>query len=140
MKENFTLFYDCFDAQIKQQLNSVSQTDVLGLKVDATPTSEEINWRLMQELQTLQPFGQGNPEPLLAWEKVTLRYPRIVGEKHVKGRVENQGQTVEFIGFNLATQDFSVTTQKQIVFCPEVNRYQGQKSIQLIIKHIFPHS
>ncbi|MBI2335879.1 MAG: single-stranded-DNA-specific exonuclease RecJ [Deltaproteobacteria bacterium] len=140
LKENFTLFYGCFDAQIKQQLNSANQTVMPGIKVDATPTSEEINWRLMQELQTLQPFGQGNPEPLLAWEKVTLRYPRIVGEKHVKGRVENQGQMLEFIGFNLATQDFSVTTQKQIIFCPEINRYQGQKSIQLVIKHIFPHS
>lgn len=69
----------------------------------------DVTPRLLEALRELEPFGQGNPEPVFASREVNLLLPpRIVKEKHVKFRVnQKQGDTkssynYEAVGWRMA--------------------------------------
>jgi single-stranded-DNA-specific exonuclease len=52
-------------------------------------------------LERLAPFGQDNPEPLLAINQVKVVDSRIVGQGHLKLQLEQEGVRMDAIGFNL---------------------------------------
>ena len=51
------------------------------------------NFELIQELESLHPFGAGNPEPTFAVTGLEVMDARTVGEKHLKMTVR-QGSLV----------------------------------------------
>jgi single-stranded-DNA-specific exonuclease len=58
------------------------------LEIDLEVKLEQITVELCRELQQLEPFGQGNREPVLAARSVVLQQaPRVLKEKHLKLRV-----------------------------------------------------
>lgn len=64
------LFADAFEADARQTL---AQTDLLPLlELDAPLNFSEIGFSLARELETLKPFGVGNPEPLFVSSKVEV--------------------------------------------------------------------
>jgi single-stranded-DNA-specific exonuclease len=52
------------------------------LKIAAWLTPEQIRERLMEEVEALHPFGQGNPEPVYGVRGVVLRQRPIVFKEH----------------------------------------------------------
>ena len=67
----------------------LTQTDLQpSLEIDMEVKLEEITLELCRELQQLEPFGQGNREPVLAVQDVVLlQVPKLLKEKHLKLRV-----------------------------------------------------
>jgi single-stranded-DNA-specific exonuclease len=58
------------------------------LDLDAELDLEQVTPDLLQALERLQPFGQGNPEPVFAARAVRLMAPpRILKDKHIKLRL-----------------------------------------------------
>jgi single-stranded-DNA-specific exonuclease len=58
------------------------------LEIDAEIPLSEVTPELLQALDRLEPFGQGNSEPVFVTRDVSLlQPPRIIKEKHVKFRV-----------------------------------------------------
>ncbi|HWX53817.1 MAG TPA: single-stranded-DNA-specific exonuclease RecJ [Verrucomicrobiae bacterium] len=85
--------------ELKLRLDTFARTRlslqdlVPGLDIDAEITLTEITPGLMKDLRQLEPFGQGNPEPVFAGKTVNLLLPpRLIKEKHIKFRV-NQNQS-----------------------------------------------
>lgn len=52
------------------------------LKIAVWLTPEQIRDRLMDEIEALQPFGQGNPEPVFGVRGVVLRQRPVVFKEH----------------------------------------------------------
>ncbi len=52
------------------------------LKIAVWLTPELIRDRLMEEIEALQPFGQGNPEPVFGVRGVVLRQRPVVFKEH----------------------------------------------------------
>jgi len=79
-----------------------SARTVPTLHVDAEVKLTDVNFDLIQELESLHPFGAGNPEPTLAVRGLDVVDARVVGEKHLKLRVR-QGRSFIFdsIGFRM---------------------------------------
>jgi single-stranded-DNA-specific exonuclease len=70
------------------------------LDIDAEIQLTQVNPELLEILRQLEPFGQGNPQPVFSSREVSLLLPpRILKEKHVKFRV-NQRQSETKTSYN----------------------------------------
>ncbi len=74
----------------------------LDLAVWLTP--EQLTERLMDELDSLHPFGQGNPEPVFGVRGVVLRYPpEVFKEQHFRFQFEDgRGRRLHGVAWKLA--------------------------------------
>jgi single-stranded-DNA-specific exonuclease len=84
-------------ATLKQRLNAYAQArlkpeDFLPeLRIDAEIPLGSVTPELFQSLERLEPFGQGNREPVFSSHAVNLLMPpKIIKEKHIKLRVNQR--------------------------------------------------
>jgi len=116
--------------------------NVPTLHVDSEVRLDEVTLRLLQEIDTLHPFGAGNPEPMFAGKRLEIMNARVVGEKHLKLTLR-QGRSLAFdsIGFgmkSLEEQGLSLRTPVDVAFTPELNHWNGLDRIQLRIRDMRP--
>ncbi|HEY6262432.1 MAG TPA: single-stranded-DNA-specific exonuclease RecJ [Nitrospiraceae bacterium] len=112
------------------------------LNVDAEVRLDEVNLQLIQELGSLHPFGEGNPEPTFAVTGLEVMDSRTVGEKHLKMTVR-QGASLPFdsIGFgmkSLLERGIQSRAPVDLAFTPELNHWNGHDRIQLRIRDVRP--
>lgn len=109
--------------------------------IDAAMPFSYISKDLVEELSLLEPFGKGNTKPLFAQKGVCVLEPRILGKNRnvVKMRLKGQdGCLVDAVYFGDAEKfyDFAVHTECiSVVYYPEINRYQGRESLQVVIQN-----
>ncbi len=106
------------------------------IMIDAKIKLPQINFELIDQLEQLEPFGEGNREPVFLAEKLTLSETRLVGngEKHLK-LVFKEGDSekdLQAIGFGLAEEHagLQVGDQVNVVFVLQKNHWNGSQSIQ----------
>jgi single-stranded-DNA-specific exonuclease len=82
---------------LKQRMNIQAQTKlkpedlVPHLLIDAEIPLIAVTPELLENLRRLEPFGQGNPEPVFSSHGVSLLLPpRMIKEKHIKLRVNQK--------------------------------------------------
>ncbi|MDO8462351.1 MAG: single-stranded-DNA-specific exonuclease RecJ, partial [Deltaproteobacteria bacterium] len=95
----------------------------------------DITPEFLKELEAMEPFGMGNPEPTFRTTAVVIRSARIVGKNHLKMSLTHQGILLDAILFRHGEK---VPPQKTVdlAFSPEWNEWNGERSIQLRIKGI----
>lgn len=125
-------FRSAFEAEADRLLTDDDCIPVVT--IDAEVTAAEITTELAVSLKMLEPFGAGNPEPLLRMCGVTVVERRVVGEKHLRLKFTKDGRTFSAIAFGMA----AVTTDGliDIAFYPEENSYNGTTTLQLRIKEL----
>lgn len=131
-------FAEAFEAYA-QAHPPMAQEEVL--MIDAEVQIGDVDQRLMRELEMLEPFGEGNPEPIFAVRGVRLASPpRRVGAKndHLQMAITDGTGSVRCIGFGhgglekklLEVDSFSVA------FKPQYNTYNGLTMLQFVIEDI----
>lgn len=106
------------------------------LDVDTLVKPSDVNAELISELSSCRPFGEGNPEPVLAIHDMEILDRRIVGEKHIKLRVRAGDVQFDSIGFGMAETLPASVRRASFAFCPEMNTWNGYTSVQLKLKDI----
>lgn len=124
-----------------------------------------ITEQLIAEFDQLAPFGKGNPRPLFAQRNVMVRHAKILGKnrnvvrlalreespdgsrmgfgKEYQGILFQDGDTfLEYIaekhGQDAAArlvQGGTTGVQLDLVYCPEINEYQGYRNVQMVVEH-----
>jgi len=133
--------------EFKSRINEISQNfikeDDLSseLKIDARISLGNINFGLVKDINILEPFGIGNPQPVFCSYKNTISNWKLVGEKgqHLKLRIKEENRTLEGIGFKLSrlgNQIFSENKVVDLAFNIELNKWNGMENVQLNIKDI----
>jgi single-stranded-DNA-specific exonuclease len=94
----------------------------------------------LDELEELEPFGNGNPRPVFCSRGLYLKWaPKIVGNNHLKLWFADGDRVVEGIAFSkghLISEIRDKDMPYDIVFVPRVNYYRGEASVQLFIRDI----
>lgn len=107
-----------------------------------TAINSPITIPLIEELMLLEPCGAANPAPILAIKDANLEsvYPVGNEKKHLRLRVNQNGNSYGAIAFNMAHLEDSIKDQENLdlVFTPEINEYIGQRSVSLNIKKMRP--
>ena len=110
----------------------VSQTTI-----EAQCKLSDINHELLSQLGMLTPFGSANPEPMLCVRNVNISDPCIVGNNHLKMRVNADGASYSSIWFSKGHFLHSlIGSCLDIVFTPQMNHWNGISDIQLKMKDI----
>ena len=92
----------------------------------------EIDEALLSQIDTLEPFGSANPEPILKAEQLLVVHTRTMGAdaQHLKLELQDSnGITMQFLAFN-APKSFFVELGERVTvwFQPSVNEWQGKRS------------
>lgn len=90
-----------------------------------------LDLRQVQELDSLNPFGAGNPNPSFVSRHCRVHAPRLLAGKHLKCAVEQQGCRVDCIGFGLAERFAELVGEIDLLFRPTLNSWRGRTSVQL---------
>lgn len=100
----------------------------------------DINANLIDGMESLKPFGAGNPEPVFLARNVSVISSETVGENHRRmilrqssGREE---KSFNAIHFNVDPDSEEYNYFEETAFRLRWNRWNGNKSIQLVIENI----
>lgn len=108
------------------------------LEVHALIVLSQISSAFIRCLECLEPFGQSNPEPLFcaAGVTVTPQSMQVLKEQHLKFQVQQGDTAFTALAFRMAERYFTqeIPDKLDIVFTPTLNTYNGETTIQLIIK------
>ena len=102
------------------------------LDIDCAVTLDDVTETLVSELGQLEPYGIGNPEPVLLAESVEVISKRVFKDKHIGLKVRQGGKPFDAVWFN-ATEGVDIPDRIDLVFTPEFNAWNGKKEIRLKI-------
>jgi len=133
-------FAAAFDAEAKRWMAGVSAAD--AVETDGELTANEIALETAQALRSGGPWGQGFPEPSFDG-LFSIRSARVIGERHLKMWVEvpRSGRAFDAIAFNHVEQGTPFVPPAglaHLVYRLEVNEYQGERRLQLLVDHLLP--
>ena len=113
------------------------------LSIDARVPIDDITPELMDSLDRLGPFGQGNPYPLFMDIGVRVSRCKPVGDRHRQMILESAssgGGKHAAIQFNITGGPLMVERFATIAYRPQWNYWNGRKKLQLIVEDTDPGS
>ena len=111
-----------------------------ALPVDAEIELGAIDELLAEEVGRLEPFGVGNPEPVLAARGVTLERARVVGENHLQVTLRDGLHARDGIGFWFADRDPGPGARVRAAFVPEVDTFRGVRRVRVRLRDLAPEA
>ena len=100
----------------------------------------EINEKLVEDLAKMEPFGNGNPEPVLKIARSSVLSVRRMGAdgQHVKLALRDKnGKVLQMLAFN-APEEFFRESGDEIAawFQPTINEWQGVRTVEGKLLHV----
>lgn len=137
--DKYDAFRERFAALIDEWLDGEALQGVVWS--DGELHAQEFSLHTAEMLREAGPWGQAFPEPVFDG-KFKLLQQRLVGERHLKVMVEplGGGPLLDGIAFNVDTRLWPDTSVRQVelAYKLDINEYRGNRSVQLIIDHIWP--
>jgi single-stranded-DNA-specific exonuclease len=108
------------------------------LRVDLEVEMTDLDWPLFEKIQSMQPFGIGNPAPVFSLRSVAIEQVRWVGRNGQHLRFRLAGSPLGAIGFNLRRQIRQEPGQelKRVAFTIDKNTWRETTSLQLKVKGV----
>lgn len=109
--------------------------------IDVPMPLEYVTEGLVEELKRLEPFGQGNEKPLFAQKGLMIRSLRVLGKNRnvVKmGLVTDTGLSIDGLLFgdgDAVQRELAGKDRIDIVYYPDVNEYNGNRTLQAVIRN-----
>jgi single-stranded-DNA-specific exonuclease len=133
-------FARAFDAEVARWTAGAAAAD--AIETDGELALEEIALPTAQALRAGGPWGQAFPEPSFDG-LFNIRSARLINERHVKMWVEvpQGGRAFDAMAFNHCQPGTPFVPPQglvQLVYRLEVNEYQGERRLQLLIDHLLP--
>ena len=117
-----------------------NQQALLLPKADAVANFEDVTEELIEKIAMLEPFGNGNTQPVLTSEKVLIIHLRRMGAdaQHVKLEVQGaSGASLQLLAFN-APEHFFVEPGEYVTvwYQPDINEWNGRRTIEGRLLHL----
>jgi single-stranded-DNA-specific exonuclease len=133
-------------AFFEEKINTIAKEMLSGkdfvpsLEIDVNVDLSDIDISLISEFEMLEPFGFGNPEPLLGSKNLEVLFPKIVKNNHLKMKLRQKNQSVDAIGFNMAAlfESLGGSGSVDAVYTPLINEWEGTRRLQLNLKALRP--
>ncbi len=97
--------------------------------------AKDIDFELLEILESFEPYGQKNPKPLFKFQKLKIKHIKKLGkdERHLKLILDSAGTSLEAVFFNFNKEP---NIDEELSFTAYIckNAYRGLISAQLVIK------
>jgi single-stranded-DNA-specific exonuclease len=137
--ENIAAFRRCVNEYYESQ-KLVNQQALLLPREDTIAELDEITEEAISLISQLEPFGNGNPRPILKSNGLLVKNVRKMGENAQHVRLDlygTSGRIMQFLAFN-APEYFFVEPGMRISvwYHPDVNEWRGSRSIEGRLLHL----
>ncbi len=136
LKENIPAFESLLQKYAAEEFPSMP---VKAVRADKIILPEELNVDNVSSLKLLEPFGEGNPQPVFAVPSAALKKVTALSEgKHTKLEFVYGGVTVTGLLFGQKTDVFPYKAGDMLdmLISPEINTYNGRTSVNVRIADI----
>ncbi|HEX4619018.1 MAG TPA: single-stranded-DNA-specific exonuclease RecJ [Steroidobacteraceae bacterium] len=133
-------FARAFDAEVARSTGGRAAPD--AVETDGELAVSEIALDTAEALRAGGPWGQAFPEP--SFDGVfAIKSARVIGERHLKMWVEpaSSGRSFDAVAFNHLAEGAPAALPQglvQLVYRLDVNEYQGERRLQLLVDHLLP--
>lgn len=130
-----------FRRRLNEDADLTERDFIPKIWIDVPMPLEYVSEGLVEELRYLEPFGQGNEKPQFAQKDLTIRRARVLGKNRnlVKlSLVTESGFSMEGLLFGDGDDFLQKQAGRQkidIVYYPDVNEYNGTRTLQAVIKN-----
>ncbi|UNC92892.1 single-stranded-DNA-specific exonuclease RecJ [Candidatus Contubernalis alkaliaceticus] len=114
-----TISHSCiqeFERQINHDAEKMLPSQVLGRKIslEAELEASQIDLELLDQLNLLSPFGQGNPLPYFKTSELEVESFHFVGKQknHLKMKLKNGENLLEAIAFKMEDRELQLMGRK----------------------------
>lgn len=135
---------ECHVEELRRRLNeqaSLKPEDFIPkVWIDVAMPLEYISSGLVEELKLLEPFGQGNEKPQFAQKGLHIRSVRVLGRNRnaVKlSLVTESGLAMDGMLFTEGdrfVEELGIKKTMDVVYYPDVNEYNGKRTLQIVIR------
>lgn len=112
------------------------------IKVDLTLEPEDVSVNLVEEISKLEPFGAMNPSPVFVMNNLKVKQKRLMGADNSHLRLVVCKNANEFTTIWWQKGDIGLNSgdSLDIAFHPQINEFNGNISVQLIVDDIHSES
>ena len=136
-KDNFEKFKNAFEEYADK--SNISQI-VPIINIDKLVTYKDLNIDIVKELDKLEPYGEANKCPLIAYKNLRIDSIRVLTEgKHMKLTLKTENNNIiSVMGFNMGyrAEEFLIGDKVDVVGTLEINSFNGIESVQINLKDI----
>ncbi|MCY4262143.1 MAG: single-stranded-DNA-specific exonuclease RecJ, partial [Candidatus Dadabacteria bacterium] len=130
LEENIVLFREKFS----EELEKSGQKPDIRLDIDSQISLASVSDTLVSEIETLSPFGEGNPEPLFLSKSVDLVDQKLLKEQHLMFSVRENDSVFRCIWFSSSRKH--LPEKIDLVFTPRFDVRNRIREIQLFVKDV----
>ena len=123
---------DLFREKFSEELRKSGQKPESKLDIDYEIELASIDDALVYEIESLSPFGEGNPEPLFLSKAVSVVDQNLLKNQHLRFRVRKNGSELSCIWFYASQKRLPEKTD--LVFALRFNVRNGRREPRLFIK------
>ena len=115
---------------------TTSTPEESSLSVDAFIDPDVLKYGLLDEINSLGPFGQGNEEPLLGIKEIVLDSPpRPIGNgEHFQFSIRNRSGYIRGVAWRMGDRKPPVGQKIDLLFKLRKNFWNGRSSLQLVLE------
>ena len=136
--KNLSEFADRFDYYVRQKLSDEDFQPILN--VDALIDPAQITFDMAREFDKFEPYGLGNPRPVLACKNVRGSSARAMGKDgaHLSFTISAE-QNIRAVAWSCGNLAPLVENELiDVAYEPELNEWQGEVRIQCNISSLEP--
>ncbi|MEI7891026.1 MAG: single-stranded-DNA-specific exonuclease RecJ [bacterium] len=139
--ENLEKFCQKMDELISKKLGDTDLSQ--EHKIECELQAREVDFNLVEDLEKLKPFGEGNVEPIFVVRNLIVKEKRTIGSgnKHIKlflTSENNSMQTLEAVSFNGHEKYLGIVQGDFIDLACNIQKdeWNGNRKIQLMVVDI----
>lgn len=108
------------------------------INIDLLLEPDDVTVDLVEQISQLEPFGQSNPSPIFALKNLKIKEKRLMGDNKNHLRLKCIGGSTELTCIRWKDGDISLVQGDplDIAFHPQINEYNGNTSVQLILDDV----
>lgn len=133
--------FEDFKKAFQEYADSKDINDIVPIiNIDKLITEKELNLEAVRDLEKLEPFGEANKCPLIAYKNLKIDSIRVLTEgKHMKLTLKTEkNNIITAMGFNMGyrAEEYLIGDKVDIVGTLEINAFNGNENIQFNLKDI----
>jgi single-stranded-DNA-specific exonuclease len=139
-EENFEAFSEAFEQALRETADDSLFLPRKSYELEL-PFSK-VNMMLAEEIERLEPFGEGNPEPLIRTDGVRVVNPKRIGSEgtHLSASLENEGVFLNGVAFGMGDRLSIVLDADRVdlLFTPRIDDFWGERAVKLYVSEMRP--
>ncbi len=132
--------YEKFKKDFEEYVSTTNIEQLVPVvKVDEEVEAKDINIKVVEDLNMLEPFGEANKMPIFMYRNLRINSIRALSEgKHLKLTLKDESVVIDAIGFNMGylVNEYLLGDKVDVLGNLEINSFNGRESVQINLKDI----